>query len=268
MNLSLFGNDPANWLAVRPFNGQPTLPVIDTQPGSFSVIAGGQATFSSMAHGSEPLRYQWYFNSTNIIPLASDSSLVISNAQLADAGDYHFVLANDLGSVTSRVARLTVGSAPVITNQPADVFTSPGGAANFVIGVLGSQPMSFKWFFNTNNFIPADTSYLNLYSIQPSQVGTYHVVVSNAYGVATSRFAQLTFGPIIEPGSLRITPNEISLSLSSSTGMTYELQYKNFLTDLNWITVQPPIIGTGSTITLHDTNTPFLDSRFYRVSSH
>jgi hypothetical protein len=49
-------------------------------------------------------------------------------------------------------------------------------------------------------------------------------------------------------------------------GVNYTLQYKNFLTDPSWTAIAPPVAGTGLTITLQDTNTPTLPSRFYRVS--
>ena len=127
--------------------------------------------------------------------------------------------------------------------------------------------MSFRWYLNTNTVIFGDTDYLTMYSIQPWQLGTYHVVVSNAWGTAVSRFARLTFRPEINAGSLRIKESEISLSLSSTLGTTYELQYKTDLNDPDWITVQPPVQGTSGSITLSDTNKPFRSSRFYRVSS-
>ena len=267
-NLELFGNDPANWRAASPFFGKPTFPNISKQPANVSVLVGGQATLSGGCRGSDPLRYQWYFNATNALPSGTNSSLTILAARLADAGNYHFVLANGYGSVTSKIARLTVGAMPAITNQPADQLITPGGVAKFTVGAEGSLPLSFRWYLNTNTFIPGDADYLTMYSIQPSQLGTYHVVVSNAWGTAISRFARLTFDPDLKAESLRIAEHEISLSLSSILGTTYELQYKTDLNDPDWITVQPPVQGTSGSITLSDTNTPFRSSRFYRVSSH
>jgi len=57
----------------------------------------------------------------------------------------------------------------------------------------------------------------------------------------------------------------VSLSVSSMTGVTYALQYKNFLTDASWTTLPASTVaGTGDLITLQDT-TAGQAQRFYRV---
>ena len=60
----------------------------------------------------------------------------------------------------------------------------------------------------------------------------------------------------------------LSVSVPSVAGLGYTLEYKNSLTDSNWIPVLPPTSGTGSPLTLIDTNTLGILSRFYRVNAH
>ncbi len=82
-------------------------PAITTQPQSQTVVTGAIVTFSVVASGSQPLIYQWQFNGTNISS-ATTSSLILSNVQPIDAGNYSVVITNLAGLVTSSNAVLTV----------------------------------------------------------------------------------------------------------------------------------------------------------------
>ncbi|MCU0788934.1 MAG: immunoglobulin domain-containing protein, partial [Verrucomicrobia bacterium] len=83
-------------------------PVITSQPEDQNVIVGGTALFSVGAAGSEPLSYQWVFNTSNLIAGATGNSLTLTNAGTNDAGGYTVIITNTLGAVTSQVATLTV----------------------------------------------------------------------------------------------------------------------------------------------------------------
>src|SRR5881628_1420036 len=84
-------------------------PVISSEPLDQSVSSGSTVTFSVSAAGSTPLLYQWLRNGT-AIPRATNDSFTITNVQIFDAGGYHVIVSNSVGSVTSAVARLTVDS--------------------------------------------------------------------------------------------------------------------------------------------------------------
>ncbi|MFM1770777.1 MAG: hypothetical protein RJA22_3306, partial [Verrucomicrobiota bacterium] len=91
-------------------------PGITAQPQDRSVPAGGSATFSVTALGSAPLAYQWR---SNLVDLAGETnaSLTLANCPIAWSGStYDVVVTNSLGSVTSRVATLTVTKAPATVN--------------------------------------------------------------------------------------------------------------------------------------------------------
>jgi sugar lactone lactonase YvrE len=83
-----------------------TTPQITSQPVSQSVAAGGNAAMSVAATGGG-LSYQWKLNGV-AIPGATASSLNVSNATSAAAGDYTVDITNSAGSRTSNPARLTV----------------------------------------------------------------------------------------------------------------------------------------------------------------
>jgi Concanavalin A-like lectin/glucanases superfamily/Immunoglobulin domain/Immunoglobulin I-set domain len=110
-------------------------PRILTQPQSLAVLAGESAGFSVTALGTPPLSYQWSFNDQ---PLSESvaSSLVLPNAQVANAGSYVVVISNPSGSVTSLVATLAVDTnLPVCVPAPAGLvsrWSAEGTAADSV----------------------------------------------------------------------------------------------------------------------------------------
>ena len=85
----------------------PVAPAISMHPQSLIVSTGAVASFNVTATGSQPLAYQWLFNGTNLAGQTA-STLSVSNVQTANAGGYSVVVANDGGSVTSKVASLTI----------------------------------------------------------------------------------------------------------------------------------------------------------------
>jgi parallel beta-helix repeat protein len=83
--------------------------------------------------------------------------------------------------------------APRIVTQPGNLTICQGNPATFTVGVSGTPPLSYQWYFNAS---PVQTNGTNASltfpSAQHSNEGSYHVVVTNAYGSATSSNASLT----------------------------------------------------------------------------
>ena len=63
--------------------------------------------------------------------------------------------------------------------------------------------------------------------------------------------------------SLSVGP-EFSITFPSQAGFNYVLEYKNSLNDPTWTPLSPPVAGTGSMMSLPDTN-GLVTSRYYRV---
>jgi hypothetical protein len=270
INRALFANDPANWLAAPPFSGTPVPPAITLQPLDTTLFHGATATLTTAAVGNAPLAYQWYFNRTNAVPGATSTALVIPNAQLSNSGSYQVVVTNSVGSATSRVALVTVYAEPSILSQPTDQRAAAGGNARFDVTASGSAPLSFQWYYNTNTPLAATGPSLALSGVSTANSGSYHVVVGNSYGSVTSQEAYLTIlsPPSVGVSDFHLTANGVSLSLPSVPGVSYRLEYKDSLTDVNWTPVLPPVLGTGAVIVLSDTTKPSLSSRFYRVNCY
>jgi lysophospholipase L1-like esterase len=82
-------------------------PGIRAQPQSQTALAGGTASFTTVATGRAPLTYQWFLNGTNAlndgarITGSTTPTLTISNTLAGDAGLYVVVVTNPAGSTTS-----------------------------------------------------------------------------------------------------------------------------------------------------------------------
>jgi len=86
----------------------PVGPSITTDPADQSVTVGHSATFSVAATGTSPLTYQWRKDSVNISG-ATGASYTTPATTLADNGSvFDCVVTNDVDSVTSSEATLTV----------------------------------------------------------------------------------------------------------------------------------------------------------------
>jgi hypothetical protein len=184
----------------------PSKALIISGPLPISVPAGSQAVLDATVIGSAPLAMQWYRDGA-LLPGASLSQLIISNAQAANAGAYQLVVSNFLATDVSVPATLTVLPArPSITVQPVSVGAVAGSDVGFESVAVGSNdglnPIHYAWYFQ-NNLLSGQTGpHLSLASISAFNQGGYYVVASNTYGTATSVVAQLTvyLPPFLQAG--------------------------------------------------------------------
>lgn len=113
------------------------------QPVSATVAPGSSATLRAQASGAGTLRYQWRRDGLAISG-ATSPILSIERATAADAGDYTLIVTDANGSVTSRLARVTV-AAPApgpLTNLSVRASTR-GAAAPLIVGCVmqGTKPV-------------------------------------------------------------------------------------------------------------------------------
>jgi uncharacterized repeat protein (TIGR01451 family) len=99
---NVFG--PAN----RVVSSNAALSVVNSRSTQVVTNQGSNVTFSLAAASPGPLSYQWYFNLTTPLVRATNASLLLTNVQGSNAGQYHVVVTNSAGSVTAQVASLSV----------------------------------------------------------------------------------------------------------------------------------------------------------------
>ena len=131
----------------------PAAPLFTAQPSSQTIATGSSLTLSAAATGAPTPSYQWYKNDVAISG-ATSATYTIASVASGDAGTYKVVATNPVGSATSDVATITIGSAsPYVTwassqglstgvNDGATQDPDNDGVANLVEFALGGNPLS------------------------------------------------------------------------------------------------------------------------------
>ena len=246
----------------------PSVPAaIYTQPVSRTNAVGQLASLSVVVFGTEPLAYQWRFNSSAISG-TTQSTYMIASAQLTNSGDYCAVVTNSISAVTSAVATLTVIlPQPVSLNtQPASQAVTVGDPASFSVTASGTPPLGYQWRFNGALIAGASQPVWSTPSAQFSDAGNYDVVVTNSVSARTSAVAVLEVSEP-QPVSLHLSSAGVNFLLSWPASPTaWVLQCASSLNPtVQWqpVTNAVSIIGGDNTITL-----PRLGpQRFFRLLS-
>ncbi|MBK8805559.1 MAG: cellulase family glycosylhydrolase [Bacteroidales bacterium] len=82
--------------------------------------------------------------------------------------------------------------APIISINPKNSTAKIGTSTSFFVSATGAQPLSYQWYFNDVIITGATKSTLDLTSVDIDSEGSYHVVVTNHLGTATSTKATLS----------------------------------------------------------------------------
>jgi len=178
------------------------------------------------------------------------------------SGNYAYSAAGSAG-----LAVAAFGQRPFITTQPSSRIDPPGSNATFSVVASGFTPLTYQWWLNgTNLVIGATNATLTLTNMQPAQVGTYTVALSNVFGTVTSFPATLSLtapAPDFESGSITNSNGRFSFRWSAAADFTYQVQYTTNLTQGIWRNFGPPIDASGGFATASDAITN--EQRFYRV---
>ncbi|NOS69361.1 MAG: hypothetical protein HOP33_05450 [Verrucomicrobia bacterium] len=93
------------------------------------------------------------------------------------------------GALTFLISGVASNVPPSISLQPQGQFVVQGSDATLTVSAAGSLPLSYQWRFNGATMAGATASSYLISNAQPTNSGNYSVVVSNAYGMATSQVA-------------------------------------------------------------------------------
>ena len=119
--------------------------------------------------------------------------------------------------MTSAVAVLTVLVPPAITAQPTNLVVVAGANASFSVTASGTLPLSYQWQFNGAGVTGATGTSLALTSVQPTNAGSYTVVVTNTAGSVTSAVAVLT---VLVPPAISAQPTNLSVVAGANAGFS------------------------------------------------
>ncbi len=199
-------------------------PVITQQPQHSTNAVGTTAQFTVTATGVDPLAYQWQ---KNIVDLAgqTNATLVLTNVQPANAGEYRVIVTNSDGATPSDIARLVVVTPPAITSQPRDRAVASGVLASFSVALSGTTPFNFQWRQGGVDLPGATGQTLTHSKADITNAGAYTVVVSNLAGAVTSSVAVLSVaqGWIYTNAQGFILPYRLFLPLNYDPAQEYPL---------------------------------------------
>jgi hypothetical protein len=195
------------------------------------VLDSGNHTIRKLA----PVGTNWVVSTVAGLPGVSGSSDGMGSdarfnypAGLAADGSGLLYVA-DTGNNTIRRGALISPGPPIITGQPQDQTASQGASATFAVIAYGSVPLYYQWRWYGANLAGAMGTSLALTGVTTNQNGPYTVVVTNAYGAATSQVATLTVTPTFQAGGLSLIwslapgsrPYLTTNSLPYERGMAY-----------------------------------------------
>jgi hypothetical protein len=197
-------------------------PRIVQQPSDSAPLVGQTTILISQTIGSLPFQFQWYFHDEPILS-GTNRWLALTSLRPEQAGEYHVVINNNFGAVTSRVAVVTESPYVAIAAQPKDQSAIVSSNAAFTVGMYGLPPFSYQWYFNgaplsDDSHISGSTAAsLTISNVQISDGGGYSVIVSNAFNTSTSIVASLT---VLVPAGILSQPTNQSVLLNSNAAFT------------------------------------------------
>lgn len=228
-------------------------PLVTAAPTNQFVAAGGTAAFHVTAEGTAPLAYQWRLNGTNL-PGGTQSSLVKTNVQAADAGAYTVVVTNIVGAVSSAPALLVVNHPPqlapladralhaglrlVITNSASDPDL-PANSLSFSLDPGAPpgatvDPVSGVFSWATSD---ANAGSTNLITVRVTDDG-----VPPLHDTRTFRVIVMA-RPTVQSAGLTATLGV--LAWSAIPGAKYRVQFTDDLHAPAWTDLMPDVVADG-----------------------
>jgi len=197
-------------------------PVIMTQPSSQHVCTGSNILLSVTA--SYASTYQWNLNGAPISG-ATNSSYTVSSAGPGNVGNYSVTVTNGVGSVTSSVAVVAVGSS--ITSNPASLSLHPDQTALFSVLAQGVGALSYQWYQipsggATGVAVPGATSssYVTPAVDTTYNGAQYYATVTDACGPLTSTDATLTVTAGNVPPTIITQPVGVTVVAGGTTSFS------------------------------------------------
>ena len=109
-----------------------------------------------------------------------------------------------------------VNMPPAITTQPSSQVVSQGQTASFSVVATGTAPLTYFWFKGATVMTNGPNPVLTISSAQPTDAGTYSVIVSNSVGTTTSSNATLTVNTVTSAPSITSQPGNQSVVIGQT----------------------------------------------------
>jgi len=155
----------------------------------------------------------------------------------ATAGTTYYFAVDGLNGASGNISMslgMMAATPPVITSHPQDVTIMEGADTLLRVEAGGTGPFDYQWYFNGSAIDHGVSFNQPIYRAKPSDAGNYHVVVSTAFGTATSATARVTVTlnpwPVItqQPVGYTLTVGDgiaFNVTVTSHTPLTYQWFY-------------------------------------------
>ncbi|HTQ50185.1 MAG TPA: protease pro-enzyme activation domain-containing protein [Candidatus Acidoferrales bacterium] len=247
------------------------------RPDHKAVLLGCNVVFDALADGNGPLTCQWWKDG-HMLNMQTNESLLVTNVQTPDFGNYSVVISDAFGSVTSSPALLFLGHPPVAHPDVIQRFAAGGVRVNafdlvtndtdaegesLTVVEVSSNSTAGGVVGLTNNWV--------YYAPPPGGISTdtFTYVVDNGgcgtdVGTVTVQIRADDPQPLNFAGD---NPNDGSalVRFDGIPGFTYRILYKDSLTAPDWQTLTNLTadgFGVCQFVDWSRTNAP---ARFYRI---
>jgi hypothetical protein len=251
------------------------------------VTSGQQSTLQTTVTGPGTLSFWWMFsmdfppfNSLTFSTSQGNNSARVSSTSgwqqkifYLGAGTqvlnwsysrYMFITGQSTGRI-DQVSFVPGGTAPMITTAPVTLFVRVNGNAGFAASAVGTPPLVYQWQFNGTNLANQTNVTLTLLNTQPTNSGTYSVVITNNYGRISTNAALFVqqFAMDTSSTNLLMTTNGFQLQMDGVLTTNPVIIFAS--TDLvSWLPIFTNLAATGS-IQFLDFSATNLPARFYRA---
>jgi len=198
----------------------------------------------------------------------------LPQAVAVDANGDVYVTGFSRGSATGNdFATIKYVTPPFLLCHPLSCTNAVGTTASFTVQVAGSAPFSYQWrkgetdLTDGGNLSGVTTPNLQIAAVQLSDACGYSVVVTNAWGSATSHVAQLTVVSVGRFSNLSYSPvTGLSFVFCDATvGQPYRIQRSSSLQPDSWTNWQS--FTYSEPLFLTDMGAAGHERRFYRAVS-
>jgi hypothetical protein len=168
--------------------------VIDAVSNTTNSVSYPSPDLESPQNGVPWVRgYGGGLSTVTAVALNTDHIKVIGN-RAAHGGDK--TMGTDY-NLASTISGIIITDKPVVSMSPQSVKGNPGDSVALSMYAAGVPPLAYQWRKNGHAIPGATTNSYNIASLGLANEGNYDVVVTNAYGSATSRVSVVTGGNVV-----------------------------------------------------------------------
>ncbi|MBI2514186.1 MAG: immunoglobulin domain-containing protein [Opitutae bacterium] len=164
-------------------------------------------------------------DATMIVQRVSLPTYLDTTAQAGTPYYYWVKAANPAGVSAPSAMATSAGAPPAISQSPSNQTVDVGASVTFTVVADGTAPLTYQWRKGGNAIDGATAAGYTIASAQIADAGSYDVVVSNAFGSATSSAAALTVTPLSQTitfaalPDVAFSPTPITLTASASSSL-------------------------------------------------